>query len=119
MRGKAIDTANQSPLMSPETCLSIGPQFDRGGRFSGDRVSLPPRSILHAWRDGTTVLVDAAPVTQAGRAIVPSARVDFAKPFAHMHQTYQNRFSRACELHIRRRINLALTARLQYRFSRN
>jgi len=27
--------------MSPETGPSIGPQFDRGGRFSGDPGSLP------------------------------------------------------------------------------
>ena len=48
MRGKAIERAPQVSLMSPETGLSIGPQFDRGGRFGGDLESLPPsRSILN------------------------------------------------------------------------
>lgn len=33
MRGKAIDTALQTPLMSPETCLSIGPLSIAAGDF--------------------------------------------------------------------------------------
>ena len=33
MRGKAFDTARQAPLMSPETCLSIGPLSIAAGDF--------------------------------------------------------------------------------------
>ncbi len=36
MCGKAIDEDVSASLMSPETGLSIGPQFDRGGRLRGD-----------------------------------------------------------------------------------
>lgn len=43
--GRRSTEARPVSLMSPETGPSIGPQFDRGGRFSADSVPLLLRSI--------------------------------------------------------------------------
>ena len=47
--GRRSTEAPLASLVSPETGLPIGPQFDRGGRFGGDLESLPPpdRSKTH------------------------------------------------------------------------